>query len=86
VKRKPQGGFQAIVGYKVGQLYAHLERQFLPGMSWDNYGTAWEIDHILPVKMFDLPREAAQCWALTNLRPLWAPDNRRKSANRTHLL
>jgi len=35
-----------ILGCDFAELFAHLERQFLPGMSWDNRGE-WHIDHII---------------------------------------
>lgn len=80
--------FEAL-GYSVDDLMAHLERQFLRGMSWQNYGQ-WHVDHIRPLASFvfetvDDPgfREA---WAITNLRPLWADENRQKSARRIFLL
>jgi len=81
--------WEALAGYTVADLMAHLERQFLPGMSWANRGR-WHIDHITPVSSFefttpDCPGFKA-AWALTNLRPLWAVDNIRKSARRTHLI
>src|SRR3546814_3594325 len=37
--------WETLVGYTVADLIAHLERQFLPGMSWDNRGE-WHIEHI----------------------------------------
>src|SRR3546814_6097044 len=40
--------WETLVGYTVADLMAHLERQFLPGMSWDNRGE-WHIDHIRPL-------------------------------------
>lgn len=52
-------------------------------MTFDNYGTIWHIDHIIPKSLwqFNKPedREFKQCWALCNLQPLWAKDNMRKS-------
>ena len=67
----------------------HLERQFLPGMTWGNRGE-WHIDHIVPLASFTFTSpddpEFRAAWALTNLRPLWAKDNIRKSAKRTHLI
>lgn len=81
--------WQDILGYSTDELKAHLERQFLKGMSWENMGE-WEIDHIVPVAAFVYETaedaEFKASWALTNLRPLWAGENRRKNANRTHLL
>ena len=81
--------WEALVGYAATDLMAHLERQFLPGMTWSNRNR-WHIDHIVPVSSFefttpDCPGFKA-AWALTNLRPLWATDNVRKSAKRTHLI
>lgn len=62
---------------------AHLERQFSPGMSWANYGR-WHIDHDTPVARFNFDSaehpEFKACWALTNLKPLWARDNLSKGA------
>jgi len=73
--------WQALAGYSTAQLMAHLERQFLPGMTWENFG-AWHIDHRRPLasyafKSTDDPDFRA-AWALTNLQPLWAVDNMRK--------
>ena len=81
--------WEALVGYAATDLMAHLERQFLPGMTWSNRNR-WHIDHIVPVSSFefttpDCPGFKA-AWALSNLRPLWATENIRKSAKRTHLI
>jgi len=89
--RKTKNGrsWEALVGYDLSALRQHLERQFLSGMSWDNFGR-WHIDHIIPRSSFCFTdvgdSEFRACWALTNLRPLWAADNRRKSAKRLHLI
>lgn len=74
----------ALVGYTVEELKAHLEAQFVEGMSWDNYGPIWHVDHIKPLAVHritgpDCP-EFKAAWALSNLRPLWAIDNIRKGA------
>jgi hypothetical protein len=47
-------------------------------MSWANYATYWEIDHIKPCSDFDLTRleECVICFALENLRPLTLLINR----------
>lgn len=89
MKDKARRSWQELVGYSVGDLRTHLERQFLKGMSWEN-ADRWHVDHILPVASFGAvePGDAAfrACWALTNLRPLWKSDNHRKGARREHLL
>lgn len=58
--------------WSIPELVTHLERQFTKQMTWDNYGTYWHIDHILPVASFDHTDEAQfkACWGLPNLRRL----------------
>jgi len=72
-----------LLGCTIKYLTAHLESQFKDGMSWDNYGK-WHVDHIRPCASFDLTTEEGQkkCFHFTNLQPLWAIDNFRKSYSR----
>jgi hypothetical protein len=81
--------WQELVGYSCDDLRRHLERQFLKGMSWERMGE-WHIDHIIPASSFVFASaedaEFKACWALTNLRPLWAEDNHRKGPKRLTLL
>lgn len=68
----------SLLGCTVGELIAHIEGQFLPGMAWSNHGLrGWHVDHIEPCHMFDLtdPEQQRACFHFTNLRPLWAVDN-----------
>lgn len=62
------------------ELKQHLEKQFTEGMTWDNHGE-WHIDHIKPCASFDLTKESEQkkCFHYSNLQPLWAEENLRKS-------
>lgn len=82
VGRKAGRRWEEVVGYSLDDLMAHLESQFWPGMSWDNFGT-WHIDHIVPRSAFSFEStddpEFRDCWALSNLQPLWAADNLHKS-------
>ena len=74
-----------LLGYTREQLISHLEKQFSPGMSWENYGSnGWHIDHIVPLSAFNYTDPShidfKRAWALSNLRPLWAAENLRKHA------
>lgn len=74
----------ALIGCTITELKAHLESQFLPGMSWSNWTTdGWHIDHIRPCASFDLtdPEQQKTCFHYSNLQPLWALDNLRKAAS-----
>lgn len=87
--RKGGRRWESIVGYTLDDLVAHLERQFTKGISWDNYGTGWHIDHIVPQAEFDMDvgdDAVRACWALTNLRPLCAIKNASKGAKRYYLI
>ena len=43
-------------------------------MSWNNYGTAWHLDHIKSINAFNLfdVIQQQQCFHYTNIQPLWA--------------
>lgn len=87
--RKAGRSWEGLVGYTLDELMRHLERQFLPGMTWENR-QLWQIDHIVPVSSFQFDRaeddNLKACWALPNLRPLWKEENREKWFHRTHLI
>jgi hypothetical protein len=69
----------ALVGCSIDELKTRLEKQFQPGMTWENR-KEWHIDHIRPCSKFDLLKESEQkaCFHYSNLQPLWAIDNMRK--------
>lgn len=65
------------IGCSASFVVAYLETRFQPGMTWDNYGTAWHIDHVKPLASFDLSKKSEQLKAnhYTNLQPMWAEEN-----------
>lgn len=66
--------WQDLVGYSVKDLMRHLEKQFDDKMFWQNYGSYWWIDHIIPRSHFkyEVPEDPQfkRCWALENLQPM----------------
>lgn len=71
-----------FIGCSINDLKIYLESKFKKGMSWDNYGLfGWHIDHIRPCTSFDLSikEEQHKCFHYTNLQPLWAKENIKKS-------
>ena len=77
------GSALVYLGCSVSEARSHIEAQFLPGMSWDNHAIdGWHIDHKMPISAFDLTDESQrlQAFHYTNLQPLWAHDNLKKSA------
>lgn len=83
-----------LIGCTFEQCRHHLESKFKPGMSWENHGLGiegnleWHIDHIAPIASFDLtdPVQQKRCFHYTNLQPLWAHENLKKSDSIDHIL
>lgn len=65
------------IGCNVEELAEHLRSLYKPGMTDENYGKEWHIDHIIPCAAFDLTdkEQAKQCLNIKNLQPLWAHEN-----------
>ena len=70
-----------LIGCTPKQLRAHIEKQFKPGMSWDNYGfKTWHIDHIKPLDLAKSMQEIidGKFMHYSNLQPMWANENHSK--------
>jgi len=67
-----------LIGCSKEELKWHLEKQFKPGMTWDNYGK-WHVDHIIPLYTAKTEQEVYKLYHYTNLQPLWAEENLRKN-------
>jgi hypothetical protein len=67
-----------ILGCSWAQLKEHIEAQFSPGMSWSNRHL-WHIDHIIPIASAATEDDLIAVCHYTNLQPLWAAENLRKS-------
>jgi len=76
--------WETLVDFTIDQLKGHLEKLFKPGMTWENYGKdGWEIDHKTPLAAHNFSShdqlDFKRAWALDNLQPLWASENRAKN-------
>lgn len=68
-----------IVGCSPEFLKKHLENQFTEGMNWNLFGSNIHIDHIVPLSFAETEEDAYKLCHYTNLQPLWAEDNLKKS-------
>jgi hypothetical protein len=83
------GSAVSDLGCSVAKLKIYLQMKFHRNsrgrhecMTWDNYGhKTWHIDHIKPLSSFNLtdPKQLKEACHYTNLQPLWARDNIKKS-------
>ena len=70
-----------IIGCTPQELKLHLENQFKPGMSWENYSyEIWHVDHIIPLCSAKNEDEIYKLCHYTNLQPMWAKDNMKKGS------
>ena len=76
------GTWERIFGFSLAQLKEHLEKQFTSKMTWENYGSYWWIDKIIPRAAYRYQNvknnEFLKCWSLKNMRPLSKYDCVRK--------
>ncbi len=69
---------EQYIGCDIETLLNHLELNFEKGMSWKNR-EKWHIDHIVPISRAKTEKEFILLSHYTNLQPMWADKNIRKS-------
>ena len=67
-----------LLGCDFSMLVTHLESQFKPEMTWDNFGE-WHIDHVIPISSATTLDEFVHLTHYTNLQPMWGEYNIQKS-------
>lgn len=81
-----RGGYKHLLGCTAEELTAHLEAKFTPGISWDNYGASWEMDHVLGIcepnaaGVYPTDTEKRARLHFTNIQPLTVADHLVKTA------
>ena len=70
------------IGCSKQHFINHIEKQFRQGMSWDNWGKVWELDHIVPLASFkDLNEKNFNiAFNYRNHQPLLVKENSYKRA------
>jgi len=69
-----------MLGCDSEYLKKYIQIQFKIGMSWENYGKVWHIDHIYPlskINWLDIYETAKYCH-YSNLQPMFAIENIKK--------
>lgn len=70
-----------LIGCSAQELKEYIESKFLSGMNWENHGMhGWHADHRVPLASAENLEELIQLFHYTNLQPLWAEENLRKSS------
>jgi hypothetical protein len=73
---------EELTGCSFEELKKHLESQFTINMTWENYGSYWSVDHIVPLISIDLDDKIGleQLSHYSNLRPVTIAENSSKAA------
>jgi hypothetical protein len=81
-KRQKAGSAVRDLGCSIPEFMAYFETLFAPGiMTWANWGSVWEIDHMRPLSSFDLANreDFLSACHFTNLQPLLIANHRAKT-------
>jgi hypothetical protein len=68
-----------ILGCSFEEFKLHLESQFDDKMNWENQGTYWHMDHIIPISSAKTEEDVYRLNHYTNFQPLYWEDNLKKS-------
>lgn len=66
----PNANYAPYFGLDSTTFREWIEIQFIEDLSWSNYATNWQFDHIVPVVYFDLENDddLKLCWNFINIR------------------
>jgi len=80
IKKNTKSG--KLLGCTMAEFKKYISSMFSENMSWDNYGSYWNLDHIVPCASFDLTSVEQQkiCFHYTNYQPLTVQENSFKRA------
>lgn len=88
--RVKKSGIWRFVDYTPVELKEYLESKFKNGMTWENYGEKWQIDHIIPQAALPYKdshcKNFKKCWDLKNLAPLARSENSTKNSKYKDIL
>lgn len=81
ILKNKRGSAMKYVECDLQFLIEWFEFQFTDEMTWDNFGTFWDHDHVTPIASFDLTKDdqVKICFNWKNLQPLSKAKNMEKS-------
>lgn len=70
LEQNPCIEYAPYFGLDSNNMRSWFQYQFSDEQNWDNFGQAWQFDHLVPVAYFDYHNENDMklCWNFTNLR------------------
>jgi len=79
----PSKELSSLVGIDKIGFKNHIDKYLVEGMTSENFGSSWGLDHIVPVDLFDLTNknDLELCYNYNNIMPMFNSDNRLKGAS-----
>jgi len=81
-KQKSGMIFEQTIGITFLELKKHIEEQFDESMNWNNYGSYWVVDKIIPTRFYrysdHINGEFKKAWNIKNFRPLERIEHNRR--------
>ena len=79
----PSKEIVSLLGIDKNGFIDHINKYLIEGMTNENFGTEWGLDHIVPVDLFDITNDEdlKLCYNYNNIMPMFNTDNRLKGAS-----
>ena len=70
LEKNASSAYAFYFGLGIDEFRKWIEIQFTKGLNWENFGSAWQFDHIVPVAYFDFSKDEdlLLCWNFINIR------------------
>jgi hypothetical protein len=70
IEKKANPQYASYFGLGIEEYRKWIEIQFTEDLNWENFGKAWQFDHIVPVVYFDysVEEDLKLCWNFINIR------------------
>ena len=70
LEENKSSAYAQYFGLSINDFRKWIELQFTKDLSWENFGSAWQFDHVVPVTYFDFSKEndLKLCWNFINIR------------------
>ena len=70
LEKNPSENYAMYFGLSIESFREWIEVQFTSDLNWDNFATAWQFDHIVPIAYFDFDKDEdlKLAWSFINIR------------------
>lgn len=79
----PSKEIAKYIGLSKNDFKVYIDSQKIIGMTIENFGKEWGLDHIVPTEVFDIQNEhdLKICYHYLNIMPMFNDDNRMKGGS-----